>query len=56
MKSKVSQYGIHVSISEMQYGFTVQGDSQVVLDAMDVVHARTFFNPSNFDLAQTSPR
>ncbi|KAG8815616.1 hypothetical protein FRC17_000647 [Serendipita sp. 399] len=39
VKSLIGQYGIKVSISEMQYGYSVQGDSQMVLDAEDVVHA-----------------
>ena len=42
MKSVANQYGIHVSINEMQYGYTVQGDSQVVLDAIDVVDGGVF--------------
>lgn len=40
VKSQVSSKGIQVSISEMQYGYTVQGDAQVVLNAEDVIHAR----------------
>ncbi|PVF94620.1 hypothetical protein CPB86DRAFT_776546 [Serendipita vermifera] len=38
VKSVLNPYGIKVSISEMQYGYSVQGDSQMVLDAQDVVH------------------
>jgi hypothetical protein len=41
MKSLIGPYGIKVSISEMEYGYSVQGNSQMVLDAEDVVHART---------------
>jgi len=52
MKSIANQYGIQVSISDMQYGFTSQGGAQVVLDAVDVVHASTFFQTSNYGLAQ----
>lgn len=39
VKKTLAPYGIKVSISEMQYGYSVQGDSQMVLDAEDVVHA-----------------
>lgn len=39
VKNLISSYGIKVSISEMEYGYSVQGDSQMVLDAEDVVHA-----------------
>lgn len=56
MKSIANQYGVHVSISDMQYGFTVQGDAQVVLDAVDVVHASVFISLLQLDLAQSFPR
>ncbi|KIM30062.1 glycoside hydrolase family 17 protein [Serendipita vermifera MAFF 305830] len=39
VKSLIGSYGIKVSISEMQYGYSVQGNSDMVLDAEDVVHA-----------------
>ncbi|KIM30043.1 glycoside hydrolase family 17 protein [Serendipita vermifera MAFF 305830] len=39
VRSQVGPFGIQVSISEMQYGYSVQGPSQMVLDAEDVVHA-----------------
>jgi hypothetical protein len=55
MKSIANQYGIHVSISDMQYGFTSQGGAQVVLDAVDVVHARAFFTPSTMVLLKLFP-
>lgn len=42
VKNQVKSYGIKVAISEMQYGYTVQGNSQAVLDVIDVVHARAF--------------
>jgi len=39
VKAQVKPYGIKVGISEMQYGYTVQGDSSAVLKAIDYVHA-----------------
>ncbi|KDQ20380.1 glycoside hydrolase family 17 protein [Botryobasidium botryosum FD-172 SS1] len=39
VKNQVGTYGVKVSISEMQYGYTVQGDSKAVLNAIDAVHA-----------------
>lgn len=39
VKSLIGSYGIKVSISEMKYGYEVQGNAQMVLDAEDVVHA-----------------
>ncbi|CAG7852217.1 SubName: Full=Uncharacterized protein {ECO:0000313/EMBL:CCA67642.1} [Serendipita indica DSM 11827] len=48
VKGLISSYGIKVSISEMKYGYSVQGDSQMVLDAEDVVHTHQlpFFDPN----------
>jgi len=40
VRGLIGSYGIQVSISEMEYGYSVQGNSQMVLDAEDVVHAR----------------
>lgn len=39
VKNQTSVYGTKVAISEMQYGYTVQGNSSVVFDAIDAVHA-----------------
>lgn len=39
VKGLIGSYGVQVTISEMQYGYSVQGNSQMVLDAEDVVHA-----------------
>ncbi|KAG8829394.1 hypothetical protein FRC17_006661 [Serendipita sp. 399] len=48
IKGLLAPFGIKVSISEMRYGYSVQGDSQVVLDAQDIVHAHMlpFFDNS----------
>ena len=56
MKTVASQYGIHVSISDMEYGFTSHDGAQVVLDAVDVVHASRFISLLQLDLAQKGSR
>lgn len=40
VKSKMSPYGIQVTISEMEYGYQRQGNPKVVLDVEQVVHTR----------------
>lgn len=39
VKNHTSTYGTKVAISEMEYGYTVQGNSSAVFNAIDVVHA-----------------
>ncbi|PVF92845.1 hypothetical protein CPB86DRAFT_790743 [Serendipita vermifera] len=57
VKKVLNPYGINVSISEMQYGYTVQGDSQMVLDVEDVVHAHQlpFFDKDAKDGSKAQP-
>ncbi|KAF8303315.1 hypothetical protein DL93DRAFT_453633 [Clavulina sp. PMI_390] len=57
VKNQTSAYPVMVATSEMQYGYTRQGNAQVVLDSIDAVHANAlpFFDQTATTGAQAAP-